>query len=261
MSAAARRHTRLASLARLGPYFAVAVHEAGTAPDGAWLPLPELLDAPDRRTDRVEAARAALATTAGRGWQDVPRRVAASVVHLGLTARLVSPLLALASLHGLDEVPAVMSLRWQDTPGSTVPLSLPAPLLERRPTAAPDWDRWAGALVGVLAGLSQAFARLCPSPHVRAGNLASAVHGAVTVIGAHPEEAPDATAQRARSLGRLLLSHPLLREAGTGDPGTRWFRRRSCCLIYRAAEPSAGGTPRLCGDCVLGRPDAGDGPP
>jgi ferric iron reductase protein FhuF len=76
------------------------------------------------------------------------------------------------------------------------------------------------------------------------GNAASAVHGAATVLAANR---PDRAAP-ARQLAALLLARPPLRGTGTwtADGG---FRRRSCCLIYRAAAaPEA-----ICGDCVLRR--------
>jgi ferric iron reductase protein FhuF len=47
---------------------------------------------------------------------------------------------------------------------------------------------------------------------------------------------------------RLLDSEPLLGAGTRTREGA--FRRRSCCLIYRAAP---GGSGALCGDCALRR--------
>jgi hypothetical protein len=245
---------RLERLAALGPFFAVDVHDPTTAPSPGWRPFSDLLDIPGVLLARVEAARAVLATAGERPLDGVEIRVAASVVQLGLTARLLSPLLALASLADVDQVPALEDVRWQNAPGSVFPLSLPRPLLDAPGAATPDWSRWACDLIeGVLAPVSRAVAVLTPSGHVRQGNVASAIHGAVTVLASSgPDLVPPARAERARDLGRLLVEQPALRSAATGEPGTPGFRRRSCCLIYRVTDPSlASGARALCGDCVL----------
>jgi len=53
-------------------------------------------------------------------------------------------------------------------------------------------------------------------------------------------------AESARALGAELLERAPLR--GTGNLVDGEFRRRSCCLIYRAAPGRDG---PVCGDCVL----------
>jgi FhuF 2Fe-2S C-terminal domain len=262
-------------LAALGPFFAVEVHD-GAAPSGAWVPLSRLIhsdgdgdcegdgdgDREDGLRARVEAAREVLASGSGRRREEVPIPVAASVMQLGLAARVVSPVLALAALGGVDRVPAVADLYWRPEPGSAVPLSVPSRLLSTAGSeAAPlDEDRWAAAVVtGPLTALSRATAALCPSEHVRHGNLASAVHGAVTVLrAAPPGVVGEDEAHRAQELARRLLEQPTLRGASTGLPGTSDFRRRNCCLIYRVAAtaPAAGKARAICGDCVLGGPAA-----
>lgn len=247
---------RRETLAALGPFFAVEVHDPGAVPGPRWRPWSDLLDRPEVLRARTEAARAVLAAGGGRAAEDVSIAVAASVVQLGLSARLLSPLLALAALHRAERLPAADDLHWQDTPGGAVPLSLPADLLERPSQdmagGAPDWPRWAEGLVcGLLGDLTRAAADLTPSRHTRSGNAASAVHGAVTVLAAAgPERTTPQAVERARDLGRLLLDQPALRAAATGAPGTPEFRRRNCCLIYRAAGPDAAPLP-VCGDCVL----------
>jgi len=243
----ARPPARQDRLAALGPYFAVDVHDPGSPPGAGWRPVSDLVDDPGVLRARAEDARAVLA--AGRPAGTVELRVAASVVHLGLTARLLSPLLALAALDGLDQVPALSDLRRRDTLAGAFPLSLPRSLLEAVSPAVPDDERWAADVVaGPLADLSRAVATLVPSAHTRRGNIASAVHGAVTVLTAGRPH------RRVHDLAGLLLDRPELRGAATGGPGTPGFRRRNCCLIYRAAGPvpSAPGAVRpVCGDCVL----------
>ena len=84
---------------------------------------------------------------------------------------------------------------------------------------------------GPVAELTEALGRLgSVSPRVLAGNLASAVNGAALQLG------PDCSAAAAGMLAGIPG------EDGRPGPG---FRRRSCCLRYRAG---AG----YCGDCVLG---------
>jgi FhuF 2Fe-2S C-terminal domain len=236
-----------------GPYFAVDRHDPAVAPDAGWHPLSELLDRPAVLRSRVEAARARLAAGGGVPADAVELRVAASVVHLGVAARVVSPLLALAAVSGVDRVPAPADVRWRDLLGGAFPLSLPATLLDRPPAAAPDWCRWADGVTDGLAALGEAFAALTPSPHVRRGNVASAVHGAVSVLTAAPAgDLGAAERARARALGRLLLDRSPLRAAATGEPGRPAFRRRSCCLYYRIGRPAGPATDRaVCGDCVL----------
>ncbi|HEY6797870.1 MAG TPA: hypothetical protein VI248_24605 [Kineosporiaceae bacterium] len=247
---------RRGALAAVGPFFSVDVHEPGTAPGPGWRRWSDLSDAPSALRARVEAVRAALAAGGGREAAEIPVAVAASVVQLGLSARLVSPLLALAALHQVDLVPSAADVHWQDTLGGAVPLSLPADVLDHVPCDVPDWPRWADALVSrLLGGLGRAVCDLTPSRHTRAGNLASAVHGAVTGLTSRGSARIAAeAAARAHHLGRLLLAQPTLRGAAVGDPGTPGFRRRNCCLIYRAAVPDPTGRVRaVCGDCILTR--------
>jgi hypothetical protein len=198
----------------------------------------------------VEAARAHLALAGGRGGpQEIEPRVAASVTHLGLTARLLSPLLALAALSGAEPPARLAEARWQDVPGGLVPLSLPrARFAPGRVTPG----EWADALLrGPLTEFTDAAAapfRL--SRQVLLGNTASAANGAAAMLVA---AAPGAAAD-VRAFAAALTAHPALRGTADGTPGAPGFRRRGCCLIYRAAPP---GTPRaVCGDCVLGGPGA-----
>jgi hypothetical protein len=218
-----------AELTDWGPFFAVHDHPAGAAPAAPWRPFRELLDEPTVLTERVAAIQAYLSAGGGRPT----RRVAASVTHLGLLARLVSPTLGVAVLSG--EFPALDlgDLWWQSELGGTFPLSA-----HYRPGGSPQ------ALVdGPLRTLTAAFA---VSNKILWGNVASAINGAATMIAANRPDLAD----RAAAFADDLFDTPPLREAGMRRADGR-FQRRSCCLIYQAAA-----TPNrdaVCGDCVLAR--------
>lgn len=226
----------------LGPFFAVATHPAGAPPAGPWQPLTGPLLA-----ERAAGVRAYLAAAGGQPPEAVEPRVAASVAHLGLAARLVSPALAAAVLHGRVLGCDLGAVRWQPALGGPVPLSLPDDAL-LPPAAAPSAGRLADAVArrvldGPLAELAGLFGASGVSPHILLGNTASAVNGAATALGAARPE----LAARARAFTALLLERPPLRPQRGRTPAGA-FRRRSCCLIYRAAPGRAGA---LCGDCVL----------
>jgi hypothetical protein len=225
----------LAEVAGWGPFFAVGTHPAGAVPRPPWRPMRELVADPGVLAGRVAAVRAHLAAGTGQDPDRVPPRVAASVTQLGLVARLLSPALACAVRGGPGFGPDWTGLWWQPEPGSLFPLSVPAD-----PAGTPE--RVIDGPVRDLVRLTGGFG---VSPRVLWGNVASAVNGAVTAIGgARPELRP-----RAVAVASALLDRPPLRHTGDGLAEGR-FRRRSCCLIYRAA-PGAGRA-AVCGDCVLG---------
>jgi hypothetical protein len=238
---------RAAALAAFGPFFAVTLHDTGSPATAPWRPLAALGD-PAVLAARAARTRAALAGS--RPATAVPARVAVSVTHLGLAARLLSPALGLAVLRGVVPVLDLDEAWWQETPAGPLPLSLPVAALAGRPGTAAGPGAGirdlAVALGGLLAGpvgrLTGAAAALSVSRQVLRGNVASAVHGAVTVIGA----ARPALAGRAADLGGAVLRCPAL--AGAGTLTAAGFRRHSCCLIYQAAAP---GARALCADCIL----------
>ena len=198
-----------------------------------------------RRTGRRRQGD--LAAAGGQPPDAVEPRVAASVAHLGLAARLVSPALAAAVLHGRPLHYELAALRWQPALGGPVPVSLPDDALHP-PVASPGQlaDTVARLLLdGPLAELACRVGALGVSPHILLGNTASAVNGAATALAAaRPELAPCTHAFAALLLDRAPLRPQSARTAA------RAFRRRSCCLIYRAAPDRAGA---LCGDCALRR--------
>jgi hypothetical protein len=196
--------------------------------------------------DRIASVRAALAARGSLSLDAIEPRVAASAVHLGLTARLTAPVLGAAVLGcPLDVRPA--GLWWQEVTSGPVPLSAPAPEPGARadgPGPAPgDWDRV--LFDEVLAPVTAAIARLVPvSGRVLWGNVASAVNAAARQVA---RERPDLAGNAAQAAGRLFDNAALRGERNPPGPA---FLRSSCCLFYRLAP----GSPNLsatCGDCVL----------
>lgn len=213
MTSPATAGAAIEEIAALGPFFAVHTHPPGTEPPGSsglWQPVSRpLLEA------RVSGVRDWLAAAGGQPSGAIEPRVAASVAHLGLAARLISPALAAAVLHGLVLAPRLADLRWQPVLGGPVPLSLPHDAFDGSPAdPAPDRlaDRLGRCLLdGPLRELADALAPFSVSPHILWGNTASAVNGAATMITA---ARPDLTA-RTRAITSLLLDHP---HCGTRTP-------------------------------------------
>lgn len=243
-------------LAAFGPFFTVQTHTRDSLPREPWHVMSEVVEDRDVLMDRVLAVRAGLAAAGGQAPDAVELRVAASVTHLGLVARLVSPALAVAIVSGeLLEVDLART-RWQRVLGGAFPLSVPsdASASDHDPNPEPTPEHLARLLAGrVLDGpvrdLVTATLSLSVSRHVLWGNVASAVNGAASMI----VTSRPAWADRSRMIASLLLGQPPLRGTSVGSIGGD-FRRRSCCLIYRAAPDATGAA---CGDCVLSR--RGDG--
>ncbi|GAA2314086.1 (2Fe-2S)-binding protein [Streptomyces hawaiiensis] len=171
-------------------------------------------------------------------------RVAASVTHLGLAARLWSIALGCAALYGRVPDLDARLLHW-DVDGSAPDdlwLTDVTPLPGDAPTVADV------VLDGHLDPLAAALrARHGLAPGLLRGNAASALAGAARELDrwARRHGRTDVAA-RARSLAAELLAHPRLTGAGTLSDTA--FRRRSCCLYYRV--PGGG----VCGDCCFPRP-------
>jgi hypothetical protein len=223
----------------LGPFFDVEEHPAGAVPVPPWRVLSELTVPGEALSDRIEAVQRALAARSGDPAAAVPLRVAASVCHLGLVARLIAPFLAATALRGpghLDLRPA--GVWWKNQLGGPVPLSVPGSGADH------------GLIDDVVDPLTAAVGDLAPvSPRVLWGNVASAINSAAALIaGQRPDLAPAAWAA-----ARDLAGHPRL--GGERVPLGPGFRRSSCCLIYRLAAP--GTQKAVCGDCVLAQGTVG----
>lgn len=240
-------------LATFGPFFALQTHPAGSTPREPWHAMNELVEDPGVLMNRVAAVRCRLAAAGGLPPDGVEMRVAASVTHLGLVARLVSPALAVAVTSGeLLEIDDLASTRWQRVLGGAFPLSAPravdADTRGHEAADEPTPRRLAYLLAsrvldGPVRDLVEAAAPLSVSRQVLWGNVASAVNGAATMIATRQP----AWANRSRVIASLLLDQPPLRGTSVAS-AAGGFRRRSCCLIYRAAPTEARA---VCGDCVL----------
>lgn len=193
-----------AGLGAYGPFFALS-----TADGPGWEEFPEDL------AGRVAQTRAELERRSGHR---VEHRVAASITHLGLAARLVAPALAVAGLTGSVPDLRPSNLRWRPQPGGAVPLAVVDDTL--RP---PDLRTY------LLDTVDAIGAAMVGSQHIRDGNVASAIATAGRLC---PPAEPFARA--------LLQVHE------PTSPVPQGFRRRSCCLYYRV-DGRAG----YCADCVL----------
>ena len=235
----------LAELAGFGPFFAVQTHRAGAAPPDPWQPPDTLLGSATALATRISAVRDSLAAAAGCPASQIELRVAASVAQLGISARLISPVLGAAVLGvplGIDAGQAC----WVPATGGPFRLSLAlsgdAALLGRPQPAG--LAEAAGPLTELLGGPVRALVDMTTpmvSRRILWGNAGSAINGAAAVI----STARPALRQRAIRVSTAALRRPELAGSYRGQPTTS-FQRRSCCLIYRIA-----GNPQYCGDCIL----------
>ncbi|WP_371495353.1 (2Fe-2S)-binding protein [Kitasatospora sp. NBC_00374] len=217
----------------VGPYFRVDACDPADGPPEGFRPLRELFaPGPDTAlARRIRHAAGQLRT------EEV--RVAASVVHLGLAARLWSVALGVASFGGSADLhPDRAHVRLP--PGGPLDLWLPLPGVEAV-TGDPVDALHRGAVEGVLVPLGEAVRSIAPvADRLLWGNAASALVGALRVL--TPHQGTDT----ARWLVAGLLARAPLTGAGAVAPGgPPPFRRTTCCLYYRV--PGGG----LCGDCVL----------
>lgn len=224
--------------AELGGYFPVDVHEPSHVPPAGWERVCDTLDfvglAP-----RVDFVARSLADRHIR-HEVLPRarlrRIAGSVMHQGLVARILSPYLA-AQLRGVD-----LSLRPEDVWWQPGVLTGPVPLSLTR-QEAPRFGRDTGTPDNVVAALSTEVHTLTQTPRTALdGNVFSALATAARLLIHSGEDAEQVGQALSHSLNRV----PHGREALA--PGAGGTRRSSCCLIYQAY----GSRRFLCGDCVLG---------
>ncbi|GAA1502143.1 (2Fe-2S)-binding protein [Streptomyces albidochromogenes] len=225
----------LAEVASVGGFFAL---RTGTPDRGAHVPLARIYAGDTAPlTFRVDKVAARLAAP--------ERRVAASVAHLGLAARLWSLALGPAALYGeFPDLPPA-GLRWDADLASPHDLWLTAP---PRPLPATAERVREVVQYGHLAPLADALCRDGRISHaLLRGNAGSALAGAARELHAwgRANGRPE-VGERALALAAELFRDPDLRATGTLDGAS--FRRRSCCLYYRC--PSGG----LCGDCAFERP-------
>ncbi|REF00040.1 FhuF-like iron-sulfur protein [Thermomonospora umbrina] len=216
----------LADVAGIGPFFAVSTDPAEEV-DPLWRSFPDGVAA----LIEVTAARMGAAEA----------RVAASTAHLGLAARLWSPVLGSALVHGV--VPSLAPLRHRAGAPGAVPLWLAEVrgLRVDGPAEAAE-AVYRSVVEEQLEGVNAAVHREARiADGLLWGNAASALVGALRVLAT----ARPAVAGRCGELAGALLGTGGLRGSGTAVGPGLGFRRRSCCLYYRV---SGGG---LCGDCCF----------
>ncbi|MER6013912.1 (2Fe-2S)-binding protein [Streptomyces bluensis] len=238
--------TDLTALRALGGFFAL---RTGEPPYG---PLPTLAQAYTARHTEAEGDPcAAFADPVGfrvRKVADSVRapetRVAVSLAHQGLVARLWAVALGSAALY--DQVPDLAPglLRWD--PDGAAPDELWLTEVRALPADAIGEVVREGHLAPLAAALRERFRM---PERLLWGNAGSALMGAVRQLErwAAARGRPDVR-DRARGLAVDLFAHPGLSDAL--DPVT--LRRRSCCLYYRV--PGGG----LCGDCCFDRAPSRD---
>lgn len=225
-------------MAALGPFFAIDRHVAGVAPSAGWREVAELTCPGPVLDARVRRVRDALSTRGRRPADRIELRVAVSVTHLGLVARLIAPAVGAAALGAsLPLDPA--GLWWQDVLGGPYPLSVVGSDRGPAGSCAVEAPRLPGSAVETIT--RACLTAYSVSPQVLWGNVASAAVSAAGLVGA---ARPDLAGAARDAADALLADRRVEGGAQKAGPG---FRRRSCCLIYRLA----GSTAAVCGDCVL----------
>jgi hypothetical protein len=215
----------LRAAAQAGPFFRLELLDGMPAP--GWRPAAEW----------YSSGLAAEVASAARQLGTRESRVAASILQLGLAARLWSPVLGCGLLRGV--VPDLSTL----LVSTERPVRLGLAELAGWTAVAPGQLAAASAevvgeqLTALAAGLPVRLAA-----GLLRGNSASAMAGALGVL----TSAWPGLTRPAAAVAQALLANGDLRGTGElADGGPLSFRRRSCCLYYRI--PSAG----LCGDCCL----------
>jgi hypothetical protein len=230
---AARVRAALRAAALCGPFFALEAGRQALAP--GWR------SAADLYLDGLPALIASTARQLGTGDQ----RVAASIAHLGLAARLWSPVLGSGLLQAV--VPDLSTLTVATSPQIRLGVARPAGWTV---SDAGELARLSADVVGAQLRLLGDALPVRLAPGLLRGNAASAMVGALGVLAA----ARPGLTRAAAELAQALLETPCLRRGGvlSGDAAMT-FRRQSCCLYYRL--PGGG----LCGDCCFQRPPGSRG--
>ncbi|MEU1164336.1 (2Fe-2S)-binding protein [Streptomyces sp. NPDC005921] len=239
----------LAALRPLGGFFVLRTVRPAAGDPGAALidELPTL--AKTYKNPRSDVYRDVLTfrvEAVAKGLRTSELRVAASIAHQALAARLWSVALGCAVRYGgLPDLDPRL-LRWDTGAGAPDDLWL----TEVRPLpGGADPATLAEAVVhGHLEPLGEAVrARYGVATGLLRGNAGSALAGAARELGrwARANNRTDVAA-RTRALTGALFAHPWLSATGTRTGPA--FRRRSCCLYYRV--PGGG----VCGDCCFTQP-------
>ncbi|HEV7191860.1 MAG TPA: (2Fe-2S)-binding protein [Jatrophihabitantaceae bacterium] len=227
-------------------FFEVAWHSAAEPCAPPWRPLHELATPSAAWDDRIGATRSALSAARQDARDPVEQRVAASVVHLGLCARIIAPAFMAAASDGRVMDTTLHRMWWQPVVGGPFPLSVVRPAEGRDLPMDEVVRRLRSVLIDVtMPTLVQAVRRYSVSSIIAWGNVASAIHSAAAILStARPD-----LGERVALVRSGLTAHEPLAGAGEIEP-TGGFRRRSCCLIYRVSDAREA----ICGDCVLDGP-------
>ncbi len=191
-----------------------------------------------------ERPAAELVDAVGAWLATAERRVAASMVVLGYSARLLGPGIAgmLRDRILLDLRPDRIDYSYQPEQGFRLTLTRPAGWRGTPTTLHRHWCHQ--VLDAHLAPVIDAVRRVVPvAAGLLWGNVASGLVGALRTLA----ERRGVPVDECHTTGVALLGHGPLRGSGhlTIDGGRLRFTRRSCCLYYRL---DGGGT---CGDCPL----------
>jgi hypothetical protein len=228
---------QLAALRPLGAFFVL--RTIGGTPGAPRPALPTLAQVYENQVSDVYGNSLTFRVRKVAGALHAPEpRIAASIAHQGLVARLWSVALGCAAVYG--RIPGLAPERLHWDPDGSAPDDLW--LVAGKPGKSLPGDARTLADV-VLHGHLEPLAAALRSEYRLAtgllwGNAGSALAGAARQLGRRTD-----VSARAGALAAELLTHPLL--AGTLDRAT--LRRRSCCLYYRL--PGGG----VCGDCCFTR--------
>ncbi|NEN51080.1 hypothetical protein G3R41_09025 [Modestobacter muralis] len=229
-----RLHSALQAGADLSPFCTLQ-----PTPGRQWVSWADLLADQAQFAGRAAEVRTTLTVGAVPG-----ERVVASLVHLGLVARLLAPPLGAALAGGVLPVVAPDGVHVLLSGSNPLPMALTdaAGIDVDSPAAVAEGlvRHWLTPLVMPWTTLVAAVARV--SGQVLAGNTTSAVAGVLAVAVATRQDLAD---RSVAVLDALLAGGPLAGTGGRRLDGS--FTRRSCCLFYRL--PDAG----TCADCVLAR--------
>lgn len=226
----------LADVSGIGPFFAVST-DVGVRVDSSWRTLTEFCTDSALLRRRIDEVRRLLGAA--------ENRVAASLAFQSLAARIVSPPLALAVVHGVVPMLAPTELDVRPMPGGPWPMWTAPPVLGRVVAPADEAAALHELLVEpLLVPLVAAVRAVVPvAAGLLWGNVASSLAGAAAVLA---RARPAAGARAVRLVSAMLRGAPLAGTGGYGLDGR--FRRSSCCLYYRTPD---GG---LCGDCPFDSP-------
>lgn len=218
-----------------GPFFTVQTHVAGEEPAPPWRFLSELADGSGALRDRIEAVRRNLAGRVAKSPDGVDLRVAASVTHLGVIARVIAPTIAAVVTGGPRISQKLNDVWWQDQLGGPFPLSV----LQQQASEREGGDNGLGSAVESVTRC--VLDETGVSDRVLWGNVGSSANSAARLIGAARPDLSEAAHEAANSYLRDVRVDGGALRAGPG------FRRRSCCLIYQLTDDRSA----VCGDCVL----------